>query len=104
MMVKPARIGVDELTEKNLYLLELPEIAKWPAKLHVETPHFGLFLAIDARGTGDEEILGVARTIAQRVGSIVSEGFSSYAWMFHPAYRWTEGRRVAPVDDDVLSR
>ncbi len=65
------RLGTDATQERGLYLARLLAVDEWPEEIGEPTPHFVVFLAMDARGVPDDEIARLADKLLRQGAAYV---------------------------------
>jgi hypothetical protein len=66
-MVQPEKIGRNDETERDLFLLSVPDILDVPNKLDLPSKYFGVLLACDAQTHEDAAFVNLA-------GSLMAQG------------------------------
>ena len=56
-------LGRSTAPDRDLYLAHVNRLSDWPAELAEPKSHFVVFLAMDAKGAGADEIAGLARKL-----------------------------------------
>jgi hypothetical protein len=64
-MVKAENVGRDEVGERQLLLLSLPQLSDLPEALNLQSKYFGVLLAWDAWGVPDAVIVKLARSLIE---------------------------------------
>jgi hypothetical protein len=62
-MLEPERIGRNDVSERDLFLINAPCISDMPGSLGLSTISFGVLLACDARDVEDAVVLDLARLL-----------------------------------------
>ena len=65
-MDNPVYIGTHADPSKKLYYLPCERLEEWPPELRLPSPHFGLFLAYDARDTNADTLASFAELTVQQ--------------------------------------
>ncbi len=62
-MIKPEFIGVDDVSDRSLYLLDVPSIADVPPKLDLATRYFVCLIAADSEDTPREKLSALVQNL-----------------------------------------
>lgn len=88
-MLQADRIGRNDVSERDLFLLSASRISDVPPTLNLSSKYFGVLLACDALNIGDDIIVNLAR-------SLIAEGMRYFC-------SWgTDCERVHDLVDSVI--
>ena len=62
-MLQPEPIGRNDVSERDLFLLNAPSISGLPSNLNLSSKYFGVLLACDARNVEDAVVVDLARSL-----------------------------------------
>lgn len=62
-MLQPEPIGRNDVSERDLFLLNAPSISALPGALNLSSKYFGVLLACDARNVEDAVVVDLARSL-----------------------------------------
>ncbi|MCA1592270.1 MAG: hypothetical protein LC754_06390 [Acidobacteria bacterium] len=63
LMLQPERIGRNDVSERDLFLLNAPSISEVPGAINLSSKYFGVLLACDARNVEDVVVVDLARSL-----------------------------------------